>query len=88
MNSRAEWRRQCLICGQRVSILISQLAQLSGFRPAVDCLSPGCSGERTFAVSERASFYGRNITVGKVLRRMRCLGGCGGRVAAAWLARC
>jgi hypothetical protein len=38
-----------------------------------------------FAVSELASFYGRDRTVGEVLRRMRCSGGCGGRVVAAWL---
>ena len=38
-----------------------------------------------FAVSELASFYGRDRTIGDVLRRMRCSGGCGGRVVAAWL---
>jgi hypothetical protein len=30
-------------------------------------------------------FYGRDSTVGQVLRRMRCSGACGGRVGAAWL---
>jgi hypothetical protein len=37
-------------------------------------------------VAELASFYGREWSVGQVLRRMRCSGGCGGRVGAAWLA--
>jgi len=38
-----------------------------------------------FAVSELASFYGRDRTVAEVLRRMRCSGDCGWRVVAAWL---
>ena len=71
--------------GQRVAILSSPLHELTGFFLAVDCLTPGCGGERTFAVAELAAFYGGGTTVGHVLRRMRCSGGCGGRVAAAWL---
>ena len=50
-----------------------------------DCLTPGCSGERGFAIAELASFYGRDTPVGQVLRRMRCSRACGGRVGAAWL---
>jgi hypothetical protein len=45
---------------------------------------PG-NGERAFAVSELATFYGRDTTVGQVLRRMRCSGACGGLAGAAWL---
>jgi hypothetical protein len=71
--------------GQRVAILASRLAELTGFCLAVDCLNPGCGGERTFAIEELASFYGAQIVVGEVLRRMRCSGGCGGRVGTAWL---
>jgi hypothetical protein len=71
--------------GQRVAVLASPLHELTGFYLAVDCLSQGCNGERTFAVAELASFYGKDTTVGQVLRRMRCSGGCGGRVGAAWL---
>jgi hypothetical protein len=41
--------------------------------------------ERSFAVAELAIFYGRDTTMGQVLRRMRCSGACGGRVGAAWL---
>ena len=71
--------------GQRAAILANPLHELTGFYLSVDCLAPGCSGERSFAVAELASFYGRDSTVGQVLRRMRCSGACGGRVAAAWL---
>ena len=45
--------------------------------PGVDCLTTDCAHERTFAVAELASFYGAQRTVGEVLRRMRCAGGCG-----------
>jgi hypothetical protein len=62
--------------GQRAAILTSPLHELTGFYLAVDCLAPRCSGERTFAVAELASFYGRDTTVGQVLRRMRCSGVC------------
>ena len=71
--------------GQRSAILASPLHELIGFCLAVDCLAPRCNGERSFAISELASFYGRDRTVSEVLRRMRCSGDCGGRVAAAWL---
>ena len=70
--------------GQRAAILASPLHELTGFYLAVDCLAPRCDGERTFAVAELATFYGRDSTVGQVLRRMRCSGACGGRVGAAW----
>ena len=71
--------------GQRTAILGSPLHQLTGFCPAVDCLTPCCRGERAFAISDLANFYGRDRTVADVLQRMRCSGDCGGRVAAAWL---
>jgi hypothetical protein len=72
--------------GQRAAILTGTLDELTGVYLAVDCLAPRCGGERTFAVAELASFYGAQRTVGEVLlRRMRCAGGCGGRVGAAWL---
>jgi hypothetical protein len=66
--------------GQRAAIFASKLSCL-----VVDCLTPGCGGERTFAMSDLAGFYGAGRTVGDVLRRMRCSGGCGGRPGAAWL---
>jgi hypothetical protein len=71
--------------GQRVAILASALHELTGFYLSVDCRAPGCEGQRTFAVSDLATFYGRGSTIGDVLRRMRCSRGCGGRVGAAWL---
>jgi hypothetical protein len=64
--------------GQRAAILASPLHELTGFYLAVDCRTPGCNGERTFAIAELASFYGRDSTVGQVLlRRMRCSRACG-----------
>ena len=71
--------------GQRVAILASPLHELTGFYLSVDCMTPGCSRERMFAIAELAAFYGWQSTVGDVLRRMRCSRGCGGRVGAAWL---
>ena len=71
--------------GQRAAILPSSLHELTGFYLAVDCLALRCNGERSFAVAELATFYGRDTTVGQVLRRIRCSGECGGRVGAAWL---
>ena len=71
--------------GQRAAILASPLSELTGFNLAVDCLTPRCGDERTFAVADLANFYGRDRTVGDVLRRMRCAGACSGRVGAAWL---
>jgi hypothetical protein len=65
------------------SVLVN-FHELTGFYLAVDCLAPGCNGERTFAVAELASFYGQHRTVREVLRRTRCSGAC--RVGAAWLA--
>jgi hypothetical protein len=71
--------------GQRSAILASPLHELTGFCLAVDCLAPDCGGERAYPVAQLAGFYGRDRTVAEVLRRMRCAGGCGGRVAAASL---
>jgi len=70
--------------GQRAAILNSPPHELTGFYLAVDCLAPGCNGERTFAITELASFCGRDCTVGELLRRMRCYRACGGR-GTAWL---
>ena len=47
-----------------------RLGDLTGNSFAVDCLGPDCGGERTFANAERAIFYGRQSTVGHVLRRV------------------
>jgi hypothetical protein len=58
--------------GQRAAILSSPLHEFSGFLLAVDCCGPECRGELSFAIAELANFYGRDRTVGQVLRRMRC----------------
>jgi hypothetical protein len=71
--------------GQRAAILASQLRELTGFYLAVDCPAQGYGGERTYSVAELAGFYDGQHTVGDVLRRMRCSGGCGRPVAAALL---
>jgi hypothetical protein len=70
---------------QRSALLRSSLAELTGFCLAVNCLSPGCRGERTFTMADLGRFYGPKLTVGQVLRRMRCSAGCDGPVVAAWL---
>lgn len=64
--------------------MASPLHQLTGFYLTVDCRSSGCGGERTFAITDLASFY-KERTVADVLRLMRCSRACGGRVLAAWL---
>jgi hypothetical protein len=69
--------------GQRVAILASPLHELTGFYLAVDCLAPGCAGERAYTIAELAAFYRPDRTIGDALRRMRCSGGCRGGVAAA-----
>ena len=69
--------------GLRRAILESPLREMHGFRLAVDCRSAGCRGERTYLIVELARAFGANVTVGEVLRRMRCTHGCGGRVLVA-----
>jgi hypothetical protein len=70
--------------GQRVAILGSPLHELDGFLLAVDCGSPNCRGERSYAVADLAGMFGRRRTLSDVLHRMRCAE-CGAAVAAAWL---
>lgn len=65
--------------GQRAAILAGPLNEFAGFMLVVDCLARGCVGERTYAITDLATFYGTAYTVGGVLRRMRC-NACGGRV--------
>jgi hypothetical protein len=69
--------------GQRNAILGCPLNELTGFYLALDCLPPGCGGERIYAVAELGSCHGAPQTVGSALRCMRCGAGCGGRVTAA-----
>jgi hypothetical protein len=70
--------------GQRTAILSSPLRELTGFCLAVDCLTPGCRGERVYSITALAACYDGKATVGGVLRLMQCAG-CGKPVGAAWL---
>jgi hypothetical protein len=69
--------------GQRTAILASPLAELTGFALVVDCRGARCGGERSYAITALAACYGPAVTVGNVLRQMRCARGCGGRPLAA-----
>jgi hypothetical protein len=62
---------------QRSAIFASRLHELTGFCLEVDCLAEGCRRDRMFAVSELASFYGRDRTEAK------CCAACGALPAAA-----
>jgi hypothetical protein len=70
--------------GQRTAILSSPLRELTGFCLAVDCLTPGCRGERTYSITALTACYDAKQTVSSVMRLMRCTG-CGKPVGAAWL---
>jgi hypothetical protein len=70
--------------GQRTAIMSGPLREFTGFCLAVDCLTPGCRGERTYSITALAACYGGKQTVSGVMRLMRCAG-CGKPVAAAWL---
>lgn len=63
----------------------SRLLELEGFVLTVDRGAVACRGERSYAVADLAGVFGRQRTVSEVLHRM-CCAGCGGVVAAAWLA--
>jgi hypothetical protein len=71
--------------GQRAAILASPLAELTGFALVVDCRSARCGGERSYTLAALTACYESAVTVGEVLRQMRCARGCGGRPLAAWL---
>ena len=43
----------------------------------MDCGSPGCQRARRYAVSNLAGFYGRDVLLSTVVRRLRCQE-CGG----------
>jgi hypothetical protein len=61
------------------AVVLSQtLRELAGFLLAVDCGQPGCPRDRAYDLSNLAGFYGCSMTVGEVIRRLRCRE-CGGR---------
>lgn len=70
--------------GQRTAILSSPLRELTGFCLAVNCMTPGCLGERVYSITALAACYDGKQTVSGVMRSMRCAC-CGKHVATAWL---
>jgi hypothetical protein len=58
--------------------------RVDGFCLAVDCLTPGCRGERVYSITALAACHSGKQTVGSVIRLMRCAGR-GKPVGAAWL---
>ena len=71
--------------GQRHAILASPRTELTGFALVVDCGGAGCGGDRLYAIAALVACYRPGMTVGEVLRQMRCAHACGGRPLAAWL---
>jgi hypothetical protein len=69
---------------RRTIILATPLAELDGAALVIDCLTPGCAGERRVLVRDLAGVYGRQQTLAEALQRMRCTS-CQGRAGAAWL---
>jgi hypothetical protein len=70
-----------------VAILSGPLSQFTGLCLSVDCLTPGCRGERAFAIGDLARIDGPSVTVGDMLGKMKCGFGCDAAVGAAWLTR-
>jgi hypothetical protein len=70
---------------QRTAIMSSKLGELEGFELHIDCRSPGCRGERAYAVLDLARYHGAGVTVAQALYRMRCRH-CGRKPPrAAWI---
>jgi hypothetical protein len=64
---------------------VTKLGELDGFELHMDCQSPGCRGERAYAIAELARFYGPKVTVAQAIHRMRCQQ-CGRKPPrAAWI---
>jgi hypothetical protein len=55
---------------QRTGILNSRLGELVDFNLAVDCMTPGCLGERAYPIAALAQLFGSSITVADVLHRV------------------
>ena len=58
--------------GQRRAVLESSVADLSGWLLIVDCGSSQCRRDRAYDLSQLAGTVGPQITVGALLRRLRC----------------
>ena len=69
---------------QRRAVLESPLRDFEGWLVAVDCGGPGCRRDRVYSLADLAGLYGGTVTVGEVVRRLRCQE-CGGRAQKATL---
>jgi hypothetical protein len=67
----------------RRAVLESRLSEFSGWLLAIDCGAPSCRRGRAYPVEELAGVIGRQVTIGALLRRMRCQE-CGARPAAVF----
>ncbi len=67
---------------QRRAVPESPLRDFEAWLMGVDCGEPGCRRDRVYALADLARFYDGTVTVGVVLRRLRCQE-CGCRVTAA-----
>ena len=76
MAANASIRAQCR------AVLESPLRDFEAWLVAVDCGEPGCRRDRVYALADLARLYGGAVTVGAVLRRLRCQE-CSGKVTAA-----
>jgi hypothetical protein len=70
----------------RAAALESPLAHFEGHQLEMDCDSPACRRARRYAMSELAGFYGRDLLLASVLRRLRCQE-CGGKAVSVVLLR-
>ena len=70
------------IRAQRRAVLESPLRDFEAWLVAVDCGAPGCRRDRVYALAELVGLYGGAVTIGAMLRRLRCQE-CGGKVTTA-----
>ena len=60
------------IRAQRHAVLESPLRDLEAWMIAVDCGAPACRRDRVYALADLAQLYGGTVTIGAMLRRLRC----------------
>ncbi len=57
---------------QRAEALRLQLSSLQHAFIDMDCGTEGCRGQRRYSLRELGGFYGANLSLAGLLRRMRC----------------
>jgi hypothetical protein len=70
--------------GARHAVLESPLGDFAGWRLAVDCGTSDCRRDRAYDLGELARVLGSRITMGAVLRQLRCQT-CGARPDSVFL---